>query len=218
MKILIIEDDDNLISILKNSFEEENYIVDCATNGNEGQYLATLNQYDVIVVDWMLPNISGIELISNIRKNNIQTPIIMLTAKNEIKDKINGLKTGADDYLSKPFSLAELQARVEALYRRSFLKNSNKIFIKNIIIEVDKKRVFQNNNEINLSAKEYELLIFLVKNKNSYISKYMIEEQLYNNEEFINSNVIEVTIFNLRKKLSKDLIQNFRGLGYKIET
>lgn len=217
MKLLIIEDDDNLILILKNSFEEEGYIVDCATNAKEGEYLALLNPYDIIVVDWMLPNISGIEFISNMRKNNIQTPILMLTAKNEIKDKINGLKTGADDYLTKPFSLVELQARIEALYRRSFLGNSNKIFIKDIIIEVDKKRVFQNKNEINLSAKEYELLMFLVKNKNSYISKYMIEEQLYNNEEFINSNVIEVIIFNLRKKLSKNLIQNFRGLGYKIE-
>ena len=141
----------------------------------------------------------------------------MLTAKDETKNKVEGLRYGADDYLSKPFSFEELQARVEALYRRSSFDGSNKIRIKDITIDTTNKIVEKDNTTVSLSAKEYELLMFLVKNKNSYVSKFMIEEHLWTNQEFIASNVIEVTIFNLRKKLSKDLIKNFKGLGYKIE-
>lgn len=217
MKILIVEDDDNILSLLQEGFEEENYIVDIAKNGDEAEYLALMNSYDVIILDWMLPLKSGILVLENLRTQSVKTPIIMLTAKDEIKYKVDGLKKGADDYLAKPFSFEELQARVEALYRRSSLEGLNSIQFGDIVIETDKKVVKKENQIINLSAKEYELLMFLVKHKNSYVSKFMIEEQLWTNQEFIASNVIEVTIFNLRKKLSKELIKNFKGLGYKIE-
>jgi len=217
MKILIVEDDKDILELLVKGFKENNYIIDTATNGLDAQYLATINNYDIVILDWMLPQKSGIEVLQYLRKQNIITPILMLTAKDDTKDKILGLKSGADDYLAKPFSFDELIARVEALYRRASFSSSNKINFKDITINIDKKIVLKSNNRIELSAKEYELLLLLIKNKNSYISKQYIQENLWNNEEFIQSNVIEATIYKLRKKLGKEYIKNFRGLGYKIE-
>ncbi len=217
MKILIVEDDENILSLLKRGFQEEEYIIDSADDGEDAEYLATSNSYDVIILDWMLPKKSGIEILTSIRQKNIKTPVIMLTARTEIDDKIKGLDYGADDYMAKPFSFKELNARVKALYRRSLSLVSNKIDIKDIIINIDAKSVTKDNIELELSQKEYELLLFLAKNKNKLVSNSMIEEQLWNNEEYINSNVIQVTIYNLRKKLGKEFIKSSRGLGYKIE-
>lgn len=167
MKILIVEDDENILSLLKDGFEEENYIVDVAMDGEDAQYLAQVNNYDTIILDWMLPIQSGIEVLQKLRDENINTPVIMLTAKDEIKNKVVGLKCGADDYLAKPFSFEELQARVEALYRRISFNGSNKIQIQNITIDTDKKIVQKDDAVVNLTLKEYDLLMFLIKNKNS---------------------------------------------------
>ncbi|MEA3497413.1 MAG: response regulator, partial [Campylobacterota bacterium] len=116
MKILIVEDDENILSLLKRGFGEEDYIIDSADDGEDGEYLATSNVYDIIILDWMLPHKSGIEILSSIREKNITTPVIMLTAKSEVDDKVQGLDYGADDYMSKPFSFKELNARAKALY------------------------------------------------------------------------------------------------------
>ena len=217
MKILIIEDDENILNLLQEGFEEENYQVQSAMDGEEGEYLASINHYDVIILDWMLPYKSGIEVLESLKSKHIKTPILMLTAKDDVKERVKGLQLGADDYLGKPFSFEELQARVEALIRRTSFDGFSLVEIQNVIIDTNKKIVKQNNKEVNLSAKEYELLMFLIKNKNSYVSKFMIEDELWNDQEFVSSNVIEVTIFNLRKKLSKELIKNYKGLGYKID-
>jgi len=217
MKILIVEDDDNILSFLKRGFEEDGFIIDSASNGIDGEYLATMNHYDIIILDWMLPNKNGIEIIQSVRDKNISTPIIMLTAKDDIDDKVFGLTTGADDYLSKPFSFKELKARAQALYRRTISQGSNTITIQDVTIDIDAKNVKQNDTELTLTQKEYELLLFLSKHKNKIVSNSMIEEQLWNNEEYINSNVIQVTIYNLRKKLGKEFIKSTRGLGYKVE-
>jgi len=217
MKILIIEDDLNILSLLKENFLEEKFIVDCAENGEDGEYLAVLNNYDVIILDWMLPEKSGIEILKSLRNKNITTPVIMLTAKSDIKNRVEGLKSGADDYLPKPFSLEELEARIEAVYRRSVNDGKTLLTIQNITIDTDKKIVKKDNEIVNISSKEYELLMFLIKRKNSYVSKFMIEEQLWPLEEIKESNVIQVTIYHLRKKLGKDFIKTFKGLGYKIE-
>ena len=217
MKMLIIEDDENILSMLKRGFEEENYIIDCSDDGEEGEYLALTNSYDIILLDWMLPNKNGIEILKNIRVKGISTPIIMLTAKDEIDDKVKGLSNGADDYLAKPFSFKELLARVNALYRRSLSTTTNKFELHDVIIDLDLKRVTKNDEQIIVTQKEFELLLFLIKNKNQLVSNSIIEEQLWNNEEYINSNVIQVTIYNLRKKLGKEFIKSSRGLGYKIE-
>lgn len=217
MKMLIIEDDENILSILKRGFEEEHYIIDSSSDGEEGEYLALTNNYDIILLDWMLPNKDGIEILDNVRKEGITTPIIMLTAKGDIDDKVNGLTKGADDYVGKPFSFKELLARVNALYRRSLSTTTNKFQLHDISIDIDLKVVSKNDIEITMTQKEYELLLFLIKNKNQLVSNNTIEEQLWNNEEYINSNVIQVTIYNLRKKLGKEFIKSSRGLGYKIE-
>lgn len=217
MKILIIEDDEHILSLLERGFREYQYIVEVAANGDDGEYMASINHYDVIVLDWMLPSKNGLEILLELRKKEIKTPIIMLTAKADIDDKVAGLQSGADDYLPKPFSFKELRARVEALYRRTVSNGSNTIKIQNLVIDLDTKIVKKDDEELLLSLKEYELLLFLVKNKNAIISNAMIEEQLWREEEYINSNVIQVTIYNLRKKIGKDLIKSFRGLGYRIE-
>jgi len=217
MKILIIEDDENILAVLKRGFEEEEYIIDTALDGEDGEYLALTNSYDLILLDWMLPLKNGIEVLTALREKNIVTPIIMLTAKDNIDDKVMGLTVGADDYLSKPFSFKELLARANALYRRALSSSTNTIQIQGISIDIDTKRISDGEKEIVLTQKEYELLLFLIKNKNRSISNTLIEEQLWNNEEYINSNVIQVTIYNLRKKLGKDFIKSSRGFGYKIE-
>lgn len=217
MKLLIVEDDDNILSLIKRGFEEEGYIVDTASDGEDGEYLALSNKYDVIILDWMLPIKDGIEILESIRKEKIATPVMMLTAKTEIDDRVMGLTKGADDYLSKPFSFKELIARVQALYRRTVSVSGNEIVIKDLVIDLDKKSVSLSGNLLTLTQKEYELLLFLVKNKNATVSNAMIEDQLWNDEHFVNSNVIQVTIYNLRKKIGKDFIKSFRGLGYKVE-
>lgn len=217
MKLLIIEDDVNILSFLKRGFNEEGFIVDSALDGEDGEYLASTNSYDVIILDWMLPIKNGLEILKSLRENNITTPTIMLSAKDEIKDKVSGLSSGADDYLSKPFAFVELLARVEALHRRKLSSGINELKINNISVNIDLKTVKNMEEIIDLTAKEYELLIFLIQHKNSMVSNAMIEEQLWNNVEYINSNVIQVTIYHLRKKLGKEFIKSFRGLGYKIE-
>jgi len=217
MKLLIIEDDKNIISFLTRGFEEDGYIVDCAVNGEDGEYLASTNSYDIIILDWMLPQKSGIEIVKSLRDKNITTPIIILSAKDDVKDKISGLNVGADDYLSKPFSFEELQARVVALNRRDISKGINSLKIGETIINLNTKNILHNDKALELTSKEYELLMFLLKHKNHFVSNNMIEEQLWNHQEYINSNVIQVTIYHLRQKLGKDFIKSSRNLGYKIE-
>ena len=217
MKILIIEDDKHILSFLTRGFEEDGHVVDSAMDGAEGEYMALMHTYDVIILDWMLPSKDGLEIIKSLRKKNITTPTLMLSAKGDTSDKISGLRSGVDDYLPKPFSFEELVVRVEVLYRRNISKGGTSIAIGDISIDTNSKIVTHDNEVVTLTAKEYELLLFLLKHKNCMISNEMIEEQLWNHQEYINSNVIQVTIYNLRKKLGKELIKSSRGLGYKIE-
>jgi DNA-binding response OmpR family regulator len=217
VKLLIIEDDKNILSFLTRGFLEDNYVVDSATDGEDGEYLAFTNSYDVIILDWMLPKKSGIEIIQSLRAKEITTPILILSAKGEIRDKVSGLDVGADDYLSKPFSFEELQARVIALHRRDVSKGINTLKIGEVVVDFNTKTILHQKQRVELTAKEYELLTFLIKFKNSFVSNKMIEEQLWNNQEYINSNVIQVTIYHLRQKISKNFIKSSRNLGYKIE-
>lgn len=217
MKILLIEDDAKILSFITRGLREGGHLVESADNGEDGEYLASMNHYDVVVLDWMLPKMNGIEVLQSLRKKNISTPVLMLSAKGETIDKINGLKVGADDYLSKPFSFDELEARIEALYRRSIGANSNAIFLSDLSIDLDTKSVTKSGEQVLLTSKEYELLLFMMKNRNNLVSNSMIMEQLWSDEEFLGSNVIQVTMYNLKKKIGKELIKNHRGLGYIIE-
>jgi len=217
MKILIIEDDEAILDMLKRGLEDEDFVVDVSSTGEDGEYLASTNHYDIIILDWMLPQKDGIEVLQNIRKKGVLTPVLMLTAKDTTDNKIEGLNNGADDYLTKPFSFDELLARLHAIYRRSALSGNNKIVIDDIEIDIDSKVVRKNGKIVDLTAKEYELLEFLIANRGSVVSNEMIQEQLWNSEEFISSNVIQVIVYRLRNKLSKSLIKSKRNLGYFIE-
>lgn len=216
MKLLIVEDDNDLAKLLMQGFREAGHRPSRAEDGEEGLYMLELEHFDVIVLDWMMPNLDGLETLKAMRKKSITTPVIMLTAKSEIDDKIEGLGWGADDYLAKPFNFKELIARVEALDRRATNGGSNSIDIGNIEIDLKTKLVKKANKTINLTAKEYEFLLLLIKNRGSYLSKLTIEDTLWV-DEVPRSNAVQVNIYNLRKKLGKGFIKSFKGLGYKIE-
>lgn len=217
MRILIVEDDEEIVSFLKRGLEEEGFFVDVAFEGEEGEYLAKNFLFDIIILDWMLPKKSGIEIVKSLREAKTSTPILMLTAKDSIKDKVDGLKGGADDYLTKPFSFDELIARVEALYRRDVARGSNLIEFNDISINLDSKEIKKGNTTLRLTLKEYELLLLLIKNKNKIVSKRVIEETIWKDKEYLDSNVVEVAIYNLRKKVGKEYIKSLRGVGYKFE-
>jgi two-component system, OmpR family, copper resistance phosphate regulon response regulator CusR len=219
MKILIIEDDEKIISFLKKGLEEECYIVDFATDGEEGLYLASINEYNLILLDIQLPKKDGLEVCKSLKESNNQIPIIMLTAKDSIEDKIKGLDIGANDYLSKPFSFAELLARI-----RVQLRSKNSILLKLSIddLELDllNKTASRANENIVLTSKEFTLLEFLIKNKDRVLSETMINSALSSFEDSNISNIVNVYIYRLRnkidKKFDKKLIKTIRGIGFKI--
>jgi DNA-binding response OmpR family regulator len=218
MKILLVEDDDKIAGLIKKGLKKEGFRVDWAVDGEEGLYLAENNHYDVMIIDWMLPKMSGIEMLKRVR-NKVNTPALILTAKSELDDKIQGLSI-ADDYLTKPFSMEELIARLKALYRRNKQLKSNILQIDNLILNPDTKEVKRGDRSIQLTAKQFELLKFLMVNKNRIVSPQMIAENLWEVDEEINSNVINVYISHIRKKIDvpgeKKLIKTIRGMGFKI--
>ena len=219
MKILIIEDDEKIINFLKKGLQEECYIVDYSTNGDEGLYLASINEYDLILLDIMLPIKDGFEVCKSLRQSNIQTPIIMLTAKDSIEDKIKGLDIGANDYLAKPFSFAELLARIRVQLRINSSQQT-KISIGDLELDLLNKTAIRANENISLTSKEFSLLEFLIKNQNRVLSETIINSALSSFEDSNVSNVVNVYIYRLRNKIDKNfdkkLIKTVRGIGFKI--
>ncbi|BDQ04821.1 MAG: DNA-binding response regulator [Candidatus Dojkabacteria bacterium] len=221
MKILIIEDEERLARSIAKGFSTENFTVDLAFDGEEGQRLARTNEYDCIILDLMLPKISGLNILRTLRAHNILTPVIILTARGAVEDKIEGLEIGADDYIAKPFSFDELLARVKALVRRASLQPK---FLQVGDLKLNPKdfTVIRNNKPINLSRTEFRILEFLLLHRNTILSESRIIEYVWNDDRNINSNVIAAHIKNLRRKIdkafpdSKPLIKTVRGLGYKI--
>jgi DNA-binding response OmpR family regulator len=220
MKILLIEDDKKIVNFLTKGLEEETYTVDAAFNGEEGIYLASVNEYDLILLDIMIPLKDGIEVCKTLRASEIHTPIIMLTAKDSIEDKIKGLDIGANDYLAKPFSFSELLARIRVQLRT---KNSVKTVLQIADLELDllaktAKRADQN---ISLTAKEFAILEFLIKNKNKVLSETVIKDSISHLEDVNISNIVNVYIYRLRNKIDKPfekkLIKTVRGMGFKID-
>ncbi len=219
MKILIIEDDEKIINFLKKGLEEECYSVDSSLNGEEGIYLASVNNYDIILLDIMIPLKNGYEVCKYLRTNNINTPIIMLTAKDSIEEKIKGLDIGANDYLAKPFSFSELLARIRVQLRVSNSENTI-LSIDDLELNLLKKTARRANININLTAKEFSLLEFLIRNKDSVLSETTINSSITNLNESNMSNVVNVYIYRLRNKIdkgfNKKLIKTVRGIGFKI--
>ncbi|MGE4547450.1 MAG: response regulator transcription factor [Desulfurella sp.] len=221
MRLLIVEDEKTLANLIKKGFEEEGFAVDVAYDGEDGLYFAQNNVYDAIVLDIMLPIIDGISLLKKLRDQNNSTPVIMLTAKDTLKDKVLGLDSGSDDYLTKPFSFEELLSRTKAIIRRRYATSSPIITIDDLEIDTAKKTVKRANMTIELSAKEYALLEFLAVNKNKVVSRSEIIEHLYNEDFDLDSNIIDVFINKLRNKIDrnfdKKLIHTMRGMGYSIK-
>ena len=219
MKILIIEDDLKIINFLKKGLEEECYTVDSSTNGDEGLYLASVNEYDLILLDIMLPIKDGFEVCKALRASKNQTPIIMLTAKDSIEDKIKGLDTGANDYLAKPFSFAELLARIR-VQLRTLNSAQTKISIADLELDLLNKTAIRANENIILTAKEFALLEYLIKNKDRVLSETAINSALSSFEDSNMSNIVNVYIYRLRNKIDKNfdkkLIKTIRGIGFKI--
>jgi len=219
MKVLLIEDDVKLLHNIKTGLKNQGFRVDTATDGEEGLYLAQNNKYDVLIVDWMLPKLSGLDMIKELKKSGVRTPVLILTAKGDIEDKVEGLKV-ADDYLTKPFDFAELTARLNALYRRSQNLEDNVLKIADLELNPETKEVKRGGKYIDLTAKQFELLKYLMVNKNKIVTPEMIANNLWEMDEEINSNVINVYISHIRKKIDKDrdkkLIKTIRGMGFKI--
>ncbi|MDD2895323.1 MAG: response regulator transcription factor [Aliarcobacter sp.] len=219
MKILIIEDDIKIINFLKKGLEEECYTVDYATNGDEGLYLANVNEYDLILLDIMLPVKNGMEVCKSLRDANNPTPIIMLTAKDSIEDKIKGLDIGANDYLPKPFSFAELLARIRVQLRTQ-TSSQTKISIADLELDLLNKTAIRANENIILTAKEFALLEYLIRNRDRVLSETAINSALSSFEDSNMSNVVNVYIYRLRNKIDKNfdkkLIKTIRGIGFKI--
>lgn len=220
MRILIVEDEHKIANSIKQGLEQEKYTVDVAYNGTSGYDLAHSENYDLIILDSMLPFINGIEIIKKLRFEQIHTPILMLTARGQIEDKIEGLDTGADDYVTKPFAFTELLARIRALIRRPKKTIGLVLKVDDLTVNTNTYMVRRNNKIIKLSSKEYALLEYLIRHKNQIIKKEQIINHVWNYDSNILPNSVEVYIKHLRDKIDKNfpkkLIQTIRGFGYKI--
>ena len=213
MRVLVVEDEIDLQESLAQAFREDGYAVDTANNGEDGLYKARAWEYDVIILDWMLPKLSGLELLRRLRREK-KTPVMLLTAKDAVTDRVAGLDEGADDYLIKPFSLNELLARVRSIIRRSTGNASNRITIGTLEIDLASKTVKESGSAIELTAREYSMLELLVVNAGKLVSRTMIYNHIFDEQDDTLSNLVDVHISHLRKKLGKDLIETRRGLGY----
>lgn len=220
MKILVIEDEHRIAQSIKKGLELEKMIVDIAYDGINGFDQATNGEYDLIVLDLMLPGMSGWEICSQLRKNKNETPILILTARGQVEEKIEGFNRGADDYLVKPFAFEELVARIRALTRRPKKIVEDLLRVEDLTLNKDSFEVKRNHKNIKLSNKEFALLEFLMRHPGQILSKTQIINHVWNYETDILPNTVEVYIRNLRNKIDKDfsysLIQTIRGFGYKI--
>ena len=222
MKILIVEDEHRIANTIKKGLEQEHYTADTAYTGTTGYDLAETGDYDIIILDVMLPDLNGIEICKRLRQKSNHTPILMLTAKGQVQDKIAGLDSGADDYLTKPFSFEELLAHIRALARRPMESFNTILKVEDLTLDAVGYSVERNNTEIKLSNKEFSLLEFLMKNPNRVFTKEQLINHVWNYDSAVLTNTVEVYMKNLRDKIdkpfgnTKPLIQTVRGFGYRI--
>lgn len=218
MKALIIEDEKNLAEILKKGLEEHSFIVELSFDGEEGLYMAETFDYDAVILDIMLPKLDGLTVLDKLRAKKIDVPVLMLTARGEIGDRVKGLNAGADDYIVKPFEFPELLARLKAVIRRNKGESSPLIEVDGLTININSRTVRRNGREISLSSKEYTILEYLALNKGRIISRIELTEHIYDMDFDLDSNIIDVYINYLRNKIDKGrdrkLIHTVRGAGY----
>ena len=218
MRVLLIEDYPPLQKALARGLREEGFAVDATGDGNEGLWYATGNDYDVIILDLMLPGLDGLSVLRKLRAGGKQAHVLILTARDTLADRVKGLDMGADDYLIKPFAFEELLARVRALVRRKYQDKSPCIEVESLRIDTAAKRVFVGDQEVRLTAREYALLEYLARRSGQIVSRSDIWEHVYDFQSSASSNVVDVYIGYLRKKIRRpgqgDLIHTIRGMGY----
>ncbi|MEJ7653038.1 MAG: two-component system response regulator RppA [Chloroflexia bacterium] len=220
MRILLVEDEHRLSSVVRRGLEEESYAVDVAYDGREGLAMAESEEYDLLVLDVMLPGLNGLEITRRLRRRRVSTPILMLTARDAVDDRVAGLDSGADDYLVKPFAFRELLARVRALLRRGDLTKDPVIRVADLELDTVTHNARRSGVEIELTSREFALLEFLMRNPDHVLSRTQIAEHVWNYDFTALSNVVDVYIRNLRRKMDDayepKLIQTVRGSGYRL--
>jgi heavy metal response regulator len=218
MRILVIEDEKKVASFIKKGLEEEHYAVDTAYDGETGLYMAEVNEYDLIILDLMIPKIEGLEVLKRIRKNKNSVPILVLTAKDTAEDIVKGLDAGCDDYLTKPFNFMVFLARIRALLRREKIDKEPLLKIADLILSPVTHKVTRMGKEVELTSKEYALLEYFMRNPDKVLTRTMISEHVWDYHFDSLTNVVDVYVNYLRRKIDKDfepkLIHTIRGVGY----
>jgi two-component system OmpR family response regulator len=216
MRILVIEDEPDLLTSLAQALREEGYAVDTADNGNDGLFNAEGTDYDAIVLDVMLPGLDGWEILKRLRKTK-KTPVLMLTARDQSRDRVKGLDTGADDYVVKPFDLEELFARLRAIIRRSANQTTNIMELGAVTLDTAARVVSLKGKPVELTAREYALVAFLGLHRGEVVTRTQLYEHLFDENDTSLSNLLDVHVSNVRKKLGAEFIATRRGHGYCVE-
>jgi DNA-binding response OmpR family regulator len=220
MRVLVVEDSRRLAGIIKRGLLEEGYVVDSAFDGEEAEYMAETTPFDVIVLDIMLPKKDGVAVCRDLRAKNVNTPILMLTAKDSVEDKVGGLDSGADDYLVKPFAFSELLARLRALLRREVLPKTQKFQVGDLTLDPQSREVWRDGGRVDLTAKEYAIIEYFMRRPNAVVTRTMLGESVWDYEFDGISNIIDVYVRRLRRKIDREgeasLIQTVRGAGYRL--
>ncbi|MDR2463927.1 MAG: response regulator transcription factor [Verrucomicrobiales bacterium] len=224
MKLLVVEDDKKIGSFIAKGLRENGFVVDLTANGTDGLHLATTAQYDAAVLDIMLPGMDGIALLENLRAKRITIPVLILSARHTVDDRVRGLQAGGDDYLTKPFSFTELLARIQALLRRAAaLPDSQTLTVGDLRLDLLKREVTRGRQQIPLQSKEFTLLEYLMRNPGRIVTKTAILENVYDYNFDPQTNVVDVLVCRLRNKIEKDFpnrqtaIQTIRGMGYVLK-
>jgi DNA-binding response OmpR family regulator len=220
MRTLVVEDSRRLAGIIKRGLLEEGYTVDIAYDGEEAQHMAETTPFDVIILDVMLPKKDGVTVCRELREKKVSTPILMLTAKDSVEDKVRGLDSGADDYQVKPFAFTELLARVRALLRREVYPKTQKLQAGDLVMDLQTREVCRGERKIELTAKEYAILEYFLRRPNAVVTRTMLGESVWDYEFDGLSNIIDVYVRRIRRKIDEDgqksLIQTLRGAGYRL--
>ena len=217
MRVLVVEDEPDLLSVLAQSLREAGYAVDTASDGCDGLFKAQGGQYDALVLDLMIPQLDGWAVLKELRTSGNSVPVLVLTARDGLQDRVRGLDCGADDYLTKPFELAELFARLRAIIRRSAGKPSSIVQVGDVQIDTVRQCVSKDGQPVGLTAREYALVEFLALHRGELVTRSMIYDHLFDEDDDSLSNLVDVHISNVRKKLGKDFIVTRRGQGYLLE-
>jgi heavy metal response regulator len=220
VRILLVEDEQKVASFIRSALEEQAYAVDVSHDGEEGLEVAESTDYDLLILDIMLPKVDGFQLLRRLRTRKPGLPVLVLTARGSVEDRVRGLDLGADDYLVKPFALAELTARVRALLRRGVREPANELRVDDLVVDASRRRVTRAGKPIELSNKEYSLLEYLLRNANHVVTRSMIAEHVWDASFDSFTNVIDVYINHLRNKIDRNsprkLIHSVRGVGYRL--